>query len=91
MGDTFPRITGAVVQAAPVFLNREATVDKACRFIEEAADHGAQVIVFPECYIPAFPHWFSFYPAEHKLVLRLYRELFKNAVVVPSPATDQLG
>jgi aliphatic nitrilase len=91
MGDTFPRLKGAVVQAAPVFLDREATVSKACRFIEEAADLGAQVIVFPECYIPAFPHWFSIYPAEHALVMRFYRELFKNAVVVPGPVTDRIG
>ena len=91
MGDTLPKLKGAVVQAAPVFLDREATAAKACRFIEEAADLGAQVIVFPECYIPAFPHWFSFYPAEHSLVMRFYRELFKNAVVVPSPTTDQIG
>jgi aliphatic nitrilase len=91
MGDSFPKLKGAVVQAAPVFLDREATVAKACRFIEESADLGAQVIVFPECYIPAFPHWFSLYPAEHPLVMRFYRELFKNAVIVPSPATDQIG
>jgi aliphatic nitrilase len=91
MGDTFPKLKGAVVQAAPVFLDREATVAKACRFIEQAADLGVQLVVFPECYIPAFPHWFNFYPAEHPLIMRFYQELFKNAVVVPSPATDQLG
>ena len=91
MGDTFPRLKGAVVQAAPVFLDRDATVAKACRFIEEAADLGAQVIVFPECYVPAYPHWFNFYAAEHPLIMRFYRELFKNSVVVPSPATDQIG
>lgn len=91
MGDTFPKLKGAVVQAAPVFLDRDATVAKACRFIEEAVDLGAKVIVFPECYVPAFPHWFSFYAAEHPLIMRFYKELFKNAVVVPSPATDQLG
>lgn len=91
MGDTFSKLKGAVVQAAPVFLDRDATVAKACRFIEEAADLGARVIVFPECYVPAFPHWFSFYAAEHPLIMRFYKELFKNAVVVPSPATDQMG
>lgn len=91
MGDTFPKLKGAVVQAAPVFLDRDATIAKACRLIEEAAELGAQVIVFPECYVPAFPHWFSFYAAEHPLIMRFYRELFKNAVVVPSPATDRIG
>ncbi len=91
MGDTYPKLKGAVVQAAPVFLDRDATVTKACRFIEEAADIGAQVIVFPECYIPAYPHWYTFHGAEHPLIIRLYKDLFKNAVVVPSPATDLIG
>ena len=91
MGDTFPRLKGAVVQAAPVFLDRDATVAKACRFIEQAADLGAQVVVFPECYIPAYPHWFAFYTVAHPLTMRFYKELFKNAVVAPSPATDQIG
>jgi aliphatic nitrilase len=91
MGDTFPKLKGGVVQAAPVFLDREATIAKASRFIEEAADLGAQVIAFPECYIPAYPHWYSFYVMQHPFIIRFYRELFKNAVVVPSPATDQIG
>jgi aliphatic nitrilase len=48
MGDTFPRFKAAAIQAAPVFLDRDATVDKSCRLIEEAADKGAKPIAFPE-------------------------------------------
>ncbi|MBI4321517.1 MAG: carbon-nitrogen hydrolase family protein [Chloroflexi bacterium] len=91
MGDTFPRFKAAAVQVAPVYLDREATIAKACRIIEEAGDNGARVISFPECYIPAFPDWFHFYPAKHRVCARCNIELFKNAVVVPSPATDQIG
>ena len=53
----YPAYKVAAAHVAPIFLNRKATVDKACALIEEAARHGAQLIVFPETYIPAFPLW----------------------------------
>ena len=45
----------AVVQAAPVLFDREATVEKTCRLIDEAAAEGAQLILFPEAFIPGLP------------------------------------
>src|SRR4051812_48022276 len=47
----------AAVHAAPVFLDRAATTAKAISIIREAARGGAQLIAFPETYIPAFPVW----------------------------------
>lgn len=90
MGDTYPKLKVAAVQAASVFLNREATVKKACDLIREAGANGAKIIVFPEGFIPAFPYWFYFYPAGDPKCKVWNRELFKNSVVVPSEATDQL-
>ncbi len=60
MGDTFPTVRAAVVQAAPCLFDREATTDKACRLISEAAAQGARLIVFPEAFIPAYPRGLSF-------------------------------
>ncbi len=50
----------AVVQAAPVLFDREATVAKACELIAEAAAKGAQLVLFPEAFIPAYPRGLSF-------------------------------
>ncbi len=47
----------AAVHAAPVFLDRAATTAKAISIIREAAKAGAQLVAFPETYIPAFPVW----------------------------------
>ena len=45
----------AVVQATPVILDAEATVDKAIDRLGEAADGGASLAVFPECFVSLYP------------------------------------
>ncbi|WP_293396035.1 carbon-nitrogen hydrolase family protein [Nevskia sp.] len=47
----------ATVQAAPAFLDLEAGVAKTVRLIEEAAQRGAKLIAFPECWLPGYPWW----------------------------------
>lgn len=51
------RYKAAAVQAAPVFLDRTATVDKTIQLMREAAQEGARLIAFPECWIPGYP-WY---------------------------------
>ena len=72
-------VRAAAVQAAPVFLDREATTEKACALIKAAAANGARVIGFPEGFIPAHPIWFHFHSGTDALVTRLSTELFKTA------------
>lgn len=91
MGDVYPTIRLAAVQAAPVFLDREATVELACRLILEAGANGADVVGFPEGFVPAHPVWFHFHPATSPAAMEFSRELFANAVAVPSRATDRLA
>jgi len=82
----------AAVQASSVFLDLEASVEKACALIREAAGEGARLVVFPEAFLPGYPVWVWFMPGGHTHPLReLYTELHANSVSVPGPATDLLG
>lgn len=94
MGDAAPRARVAVVQAAPCLFDREATVEKACRLIRAAAGSGAQVILFPEAFIPAYPRGFSFgvvVGSRRAEGRALFERYWANAVEVPSAATERLG
>ena len=50
----------AVVQAAPVMFDKDACVDKVLRYVDECADKGAELIVFPELFIPCYPFGLTF-------------------------------
>lgn len=81
----------AAVQACPVYLDREATIAKACRLIAEVGAAGGELAVFPEAFVSGYPLWVWFVPAGHTHPLReLYAEFVANAVAVPSDSTAQL-
>lgn len=85
------RFKMAVVQTSPVFMDREATVEKACRYIVETAKNGARVVVFPETFIPAYPDWIWHVPAgQITLNQQLYGELLDQAVSIPGATTEKL-
>ena len=82
----------AAVQASSVFLDLNATIEKACRLIEEAAAGGATLAVFPEAFVPGYPLWVWFVPPGHTHPLRvLYSELHRNSVSVPGPEVQRLA
>jgi nitrilase len=81
----------AAVQAAPVFLDREATVEKAVGLIAEAAGGGAALVAFPETWIPGYPAWiFGAAGWDDTAQKRVFGRLNANAVEVPGPAVDAL-
>jgi nitrilase len=79
----------AAVQASPVFLDREATTDKACALVAEAAAGGASLVVFPEAFVPAYPDWVWRLPAWQDE--RFVERLLDQAVEIPGPATARLA
>ena len=84
----YSEFTLAAVQAAPIPFDREASTDKACRLIEEAAAKGATLAAFGETWLPGYP-FFAFAPAG-PLWWKAAAEYLANAVEIPSPATDRL-
>jgi aliphatic nitrilase len=92
MGNEYPKFTVAAVQAASVFFDRDKTIDKAVRLIEEAADKGAVIIGFPELFIAG--HLGTWYTTKKYNPMQVEKEFFlqliKNGIIIPSPETDRL-
>jgi Predicted amidohydrolase len=70
----------AVAQVSPDYMNKEGTIDKACKVIEEAGKEGAKVIAFPETFIPGYPYWRGLLPI-HKWTDMMV-QYYKNSVEV---------
>ena len=84
----------AIVQHPPVFLNLARTMDRAEALIREAAAAGAQVVVFPETWLPGYPVWLDEAPNaglwDHEPAKALFQVLSDNAIAVPGPEVERL-
>ena len=84
----------AVVQAAPVLFDREATVKKTCDLIDEAASKGARVILFPEAFIPVYPRGLTFgtvVGSRKEEGRYTWQRYWENAIDVPGVETEIIG
>jgi len=88
----FGTVRVAAVQATPVILDAEATIDKAIELIDEAADGGASLIVFPECFVSLYPTGVYSAPAATwaKGADVLWERMWASSVDVRGPHVDQL-
>ena len=83
--------TIAAAQLSPVFLDRDATIEKACDAMGEAARNGAKIVVFPEAFVPGYPDWvWVLRPSQEREHRELYAELLDQSVTVPSSSVDKL-
>lgn len=83
--------TVAIAQAAPIFLDRAATLEKACELIVDAGLAGARLIVFPAAFLSGYPLWvWTLPPGEQEQLNQLYADFVANAVSIPSETTDRL-
>jgi predicted amidohydrolase len=88
----FKTVRVAAVQATPVILDAEASVEKAVRLIGEAADDGAQLVVLPEAFVPLYPSgaWAKA-AAGFGGFDQLWERLWANSVEVPGPLVEELA
>ena len=89
MATTHPKYRVAAVQAAPAFLDLDAGIDKAIGLIREAAAQGAQLIAFPETWLPGYP-WFIWLdsPAWGMQFIQRYHD---HSLVYGSPQAERLA
>lgn len=80
---SYPRYKVAAAHVAPAYLDLQASVDKTCSVIREAAANSAQLVVFPETYLPAFPVWCSLQAPIYNH--EFFRALAANAALVDGP------
>ena len=82
----------AIVQKAPVLLDRDRTLAVAVESVGEAAAAGAQLVVFPETFVPGYPAWiWRLRPGgDMALTERLHSLLLRNAVDLSEGGLDPL-
>lgn len=86
--------TVAVVQAAPVAFDRERTLDKLADLAADAARPGAQLVVFPEAFVSAYPRGLDFgavVGSRSEAGRDDFRRYWESSVDVPGPAVDRMA
>ena len=83
-----PHFKAAAVQASPVFLDANATVDKAVSLIREAANNAAKIVAFPEVFLPGYPYWN--WITDPVTGGAWFERLVKASVLVPGPEIDAI-
>jgi len=89
------KLTVAIVQASPVFMNLEASLAKAVSLIEQAASKGAKLITFGETWLAGYPAWLDCCPNaalwNHEPTKEVFARMRQNSVVVPGRETKMFG
>jgi aliphatic nitrilase len=89
MGDSQPQIRVAAAQVAEAYMDKEATIEKDCRYIREAGERDIDLVVFPEFHVAASPYWY-WYDDDFDEFQSYYRAMFENAIEVPEESIDRI-
>ncbi|MBU1275414.1 MAG: carbon-nitrogen hydrolase family protein [Proteobacteria bacterium] len=80
----------AAMIAASSHKSKDETMDKVLAMTREAAARGAQLVVFPETFVPYYP-WWIWMAVNNTQRLNLYRQLYHNSIEVPGPEIQRLA
>lgn len=82
-------IRAAAVQISPVLFSRDGTTEKVLQAIATSAKQGAQLVVFPETFVPYYPYFSFVQPPV--LMGKEHMQLYEEAVTVPGPVPDAIS
>ena len=87
----FETVKVAAVQASPVILESEATIEKALGLLHRTADEGVQLAVFPETFVSVYPSgaW-AHQAAQFGGFDAMWERLWASSIEVPGPAIDKV-
>ncbi len=83
------KFKAAVVQAAPVFMDLDACIEKAIGLIQRASREGAKIVAFSEAWFPGYPWWIWLSPTAHNV--QHFQRYHENSLVVGSEQFKRLG
>ena len=87
-------VTVACVQAEPVVLDLDRTLDRLEELAAEAAQNGAGLVVFPETFVPVYPssRWAKAFAGwQHPGAKETFARIAENSIAIGSPAERRLG
>ncbi|MEO0397321.1 MAG: Nit6803 family nitrilase [Cyanobacteria bacterium P01_A01_bin.137] len=82
-------VRAAAVQISPVLYSRSGTMEKVLKAIDDAAREGAELVVFPETFVPYYPYFSFVLPPV--LMGKEHMRLYEEAVEVPGPETEAVS
>ncbi|RMG27788.1 MAG: carbon-nitrogen hydrolase family protein [Bacteroidetes bacterium] len=85
----------AIVQHAPIYLDVQASLQKLCTHIEEAAAGGAVIVAIGESWLSGYPAWLDHCPEaalwDHPPTKEVFALMYQNSICVPGPETEVLA
>ena len=88
------KVKVAVIQAASVIFDKDASIEKACDLIEKAGKNGSKIVLLPEAFIPGYPRGFTFgmkIGSRNQEGRALWKRYWENSIETSGPEVKKLG